>query len=301
MPFSWHHLEPLGPRRPALDFAAGRGRTSTPGASRAPPSWPRVAHGRLRRRARRHVPRDPDLHRRIRHGVLQRPHGPAPVVDHGGRPRSSPSALRSTSPTKSGNRRDPSLPRRSRSWPTFTHPLVAFVAVLRLHPLHAPDGVHEPHDGPHVDPPPRADRLPRGGLPLLSRGLRTRARLQAAPGTAAGLRDGGRARGHLHRPGALDVLARALRQLRHDGAVGGDALPGMLSNIKLGGGIMWIGGDALMLLALIPIGLHVGEVGDACAPRSSTPSSTPRGSSYSSPASMPSSFQVVFGSRAQDA
>ena len=29
----------------------------------------------------------------------------------------------------------------------------------------------------------------------------------------------------------------------------------MLSNIKLGGGIMWIGGDALMLLALIPIGI----------------------------------------------
>jgi putative membrane protein len=29
----------------------------------------------------------------------------------------------------------------------------------------------------------------------------------------------------------------------------------MLSNIKLGGGIMWIGGDALMLLALIPIGV----------------------------------------------
>jgi cytochrome c oxidase assembly factor CtaG len=28
-----------------------------------------------------------------------------------------------------------------------------------------------------------------------------------------------------------------------------------LSNIKLGGGIMWIGGDALMLLALIPIGI----------------------------------------------
>jgi cytochrome c oxidase assembly factor CtaG len=27
----------------------------------------------------------------------------------------------------------------------------------------------------------------------------------------------------------------------------------MLSNIKLGGGIMWIGGDALMLLACIPI------------------------------------------------
>ncbi len=27
----------------------------------------------------------------------------------------------------------------------------------------------------------------------------------------------------------------------------------ILSNIKLGGGIMWIGGDALMLLALIPI------------------------------------------------
>jgi cytochrome c oxidase assembly factor CtaG len=26
-----------------------------------------------------------------------------------------------------------------------------------------------------------------------------------------------------------------------------------LSNIKLGGGIMWIGGDALMLLACIPI------------------------------------------------
>jgi putative copper resistance protein D len=29
----------------------------------------------------------------------------------------------------------------------------------------------------------------------------------------------------------------------------------ILSNIKLGGGIMWIGGDALMLLALIPIGI----------------------------------------------
>src|ERR1700691_3403202 len=29
----------------------------------------------------------------------------------------------------------------------------------------------------------------------------------------------------------------------------------MLSNIKLGGGIMWIGGDALMLLALISIGI----------------------------------------------
>jgi cytochrome c oxidase assembly factor CtaG len=29
----------------------------------------------------------------------------------------------------------------------------------------------------------------------------------------------------------------------------------ILSNIKLGGGIMWIGGDALMLLALIPIAI----------------------------------------------
>jgi putative membrane protein len=29
----------------------------------------------------------------------------------------------------------------------------------------------------------------------------------------------------------------------------------ILSNVKLGGGIMWIGGDALMLLALIPIGI----------------------------------------------
>jgi cytochrome c oxidase assembly factor CtaG len=28
-----------------------------------------------------------------------------------------------------------------------------------------------------------------------------------------------------------------------------------LSNIKLGGGIMWIGGDALMLIALIPIAI----------------------------------------------
>jgi putative membrane protein len=35
-----------------------------------------------------------------------------------------------------------------------------------------------------------------------------------------------------------------------------------LSNIKLGGAIMWIGGDALMLLALHPHRDHVGEVGD---------------------------------------
>jgi putative copper resistance protein D len=34
----------------------------------------------------------------------------------------------------------------------------------------------------------------------------------------------------------------------------GPRAPGaVLSNIHLGGGIMWIGGDALMLLALIPI------------------------------------------------
>jgi cytochrome c oxidase assembly factor CtaG len=29
----------------------------------------------------------------------------------------------------------------------------------------------------------------------------------------------------------------------------------ILSNVKLGGAIMWIGGDALMLLALIPIAI----------------------------------------------
>jgi putative copper resistance protein D len=38
-------------------------------------------------------------------------------------------------------------------------------------------------------------------------------------------------------------------------APSGSSKAWILSNIKLGGGIMWIGGDALMLLALIPIGI----------------------------------------------
>ena len=59
----------------------------------------------------------------------------------------------------------------------------------------------------------------------------------------------------------VDVLARSLLQLRHDGPRGSSAA-WRLSNIKLGGAIMWIGGDASMLLALHPHRRHVGEVGD---------------------------------------
>ena len=42
----------------------------------------------------------------------------------------------------------------------------------------------------------------------------------------------------------------------------GSTTAGMLSNMHLGGAIMWIGGDALMLLALHPDRDRVGEVGD---------------------------------------
>ena len=143
------------------------------------PTWPTVRSRLFRPRPARDLPRDPVLHRVLRHGVLQRPHDPAPLVDHGGRP-----ALRPQRPAR------PRLRRRQRHDATMARqhvhgaphpPALRLRPVLRLHSLHPPDGLHEPDDEAHVDPSPRTDRLPGRGLSLLSCGLRPRARRQAPP------------------------------------------------------------------------------------------------------------------------
>ena len=148
------------------------------------------------------------------------------------------------------------LPRRPGHGACVTHPLVAFALYFVFIPLTHLTGLfnlmleHEwLHNLEHVG------FLVVGYL-FFRAAFGARAGARPAPGAAPGLRDGRRAGGHRH----ADWRWRCRRTIpsptyRAHGADRRRRASSILYNVHLGGAIMWIGGDALMLLACIPIAL----------------------------------------------
>src|SRR5664280_1331953 len=88
--------------------------------------------------------------------------------------------------------------------------------LLRLHPTHALDRTVQSDDAVRVGPPRRADRIPRRGVPLLSRRVRSRTGTHDPPRSSTGVRDGGRSGRHVHWARVGDVLAQSIPALRPD-------------------------------------------------------------------------------------